>query len=136
MTGASSCLGTSFRAVLGAGAGSQLTSWGQGASVSRFSAEVPGLSLSGDAATGALGMDYERGPLLTGFALTHSVGDGRGARRAVALRDGEHGDDDAALCALRAHRAGVEWAMAGTGSGSLTLDLDGAVSQHYDTDCR
>ena len=26
------------------------------------------------------------------------------------------------------------WAMAGTGSGSLTLDLDGGVSQHYDTD--
>ena len=57
------------RAVLGGGAGSQLTSWGEGASVSHFSDAVPGLSLSGDSATGSMGMDYERGRLLTGFAL-------------------------------------------------------------------
>ena len=45
MTGRELLLGTSFRAVLGQGAGSQWTSWGQGASVSQFSAAVPGLSL-------------------------------------------------------------------------------------------
>ena len=33
----------------------------------------PGVRISG---TGALGMDYERGALLTGFALTHSLGEG------------------------------------------------------------
>ena len=26
------------------------------------------------------------------------------------------------------------WGLAGTGCGRLTLDLDGAVPQHYDTD--
>ena len=80
-------LGTSFRAVLGQGAGSQLTSWGQGASVSHFSGAVPGLSLSGESATGALGMDYERGALLAGFAMTHSLGAGtaHGAGQTYAM---------------------------------------------------
>ena len=76
LTGRDLLYGTSFRAVLGSGAGSRFTSWGQGASVSRFSAGAPGLSLSGDSATGSMGMDYERGRLLTGLAMTHSVGEG------------------------------------------------------------
>ena len=79
-------MGTSFRAVLGQGAGAQLTSWGQGASVSRFSSAVPGLALSGETATGALGMDYEHGRLLAGFAMTHSLGEGRDLEQANRWR--------------------------------------------------
>ena len=80
-------MGTSFRAVLGSGAGSQWTGWGQGASVSTFSSATPTLSLSGETATGSMGMDFERGPLLTGFAMTHSLGEGtaQGAGRSYAL---------------------------------------------------
>ena len=115
MSGRELLLGTSFRAVLGQGAGSQFTSWGQGASVSQFSSAGSALSLSGEAATGAMGMDYERGRLLTGFALTHSVGEGtaQGAGRSYAM--GERGDDDAALCAVRALGAGVGLGSRGDG---------------------
>ena len=66
----------------------QWTSWGQGASVSQFSAAVPGLGMSGTSATGSMGMDYEHGRLLMGFAMTHSLGEirsrgGRPVRRSI-----------------------------------------------------
>ena len=79
-------MGTSFRAVLGQGTGSQFTSWGQGASVSQFSGSVPGLSperRDGDRVDGH--GDWERGRLLTGFAMDpqsrrgHRAGCGPGA---------------------------------------------------------
>ena len=127
-------LGTSFRAVLGQGAGSQLTSWGQGASVSQFSGAVPGLSLSGESATGALGMDYERGALLTGFAMTHSLGEGtaHGAGRTYAM-----GSSVTTMLPYARFALGERisaWGMAGTGAGGLTLDLDDAAAQRYRTD--
>ena len=55
--------------------------------MSQFSGATPGLSLSGETATGALGMDYEHGRLLTGFAMTHSLGQGtaHGAGRSYAM---------------------------------------------------
>ena len=69
-------MGTSFRAVLANGPGMQLTSWGQGASVSQFLAGAQGLGLTGESATGSMGFDYERGRLLAGFAMTHTLGEG------------------------------------------------------------
>ena len=45
MSGRELLTGTSFRAVLDQGTGAQLTSWGQGASVSHFSGAVSGVSL-------------------------------------------------------------------------------------------
>ena len=127
-------LGTSFRAVLPAGAGSQFTSWGQGASVSRFSAAVPGLGLTGEAATGSLGFDYERGRLLTGFAMTHSVGDGEARDAGWRYRLGSTATTVLPFARLALTDRVSAWAMAGTGTGQLTLDLDGPVSQHYRTD--
>ena len=134
VTGRELLLGTSFRAVLGQGAGSQWTSWGQGASVSQFSAAVPGLGLSGEAATGSMGMDYESGRLLMGFAMTHSVGDGtaQDARWRYALGSTATMAMPYARLAL-SDRVSV-WGLAGTGSGTLSLDLDGAVPQSYRTD--
>ena len=127
-------LGTSFRAVLGSGAGAQLTSWGQGASVSHFSGAVPGLSLSGESATGALGMDYERGSLLAGFAMTHSLGEGtaHGAGQTWAMGSSVTTMLPYARFALSERISA--WGLAGTGSGGLTLDLDDAAAQRYRTD--
>ena len=127
-------MGTSFRAVLGQGTGSQLTSWGQGATVSHFSGAAPGLSLSGEAATGALGMDYERGRLLTGFALTHSLGAGtaHGAGETYALGSTVTTMLPYARFALTERVSA--WTLAGTGSGGLTLDVDDHAGQRYRTD--
>ena len=134
MSGRELLLGTSFRAVLGRGAGVQWTGWGQGAAVSQFSSAGPGLSLSGEAATGSLGMDYERGRLLAGFAMTHSLGEGtaQGAGRSYALGSAVTTLLPYARLAL-SERVSA-WGLAGTGSGRLTLDLDGGASERYGTD--
>ncbi len=127
-------MGTSFRAVLGQGAGSQFTSWGQGASVSQFSSSGTGLSLSGEAATGAMGMDYERGRLLTGFAMTHSAGEGtaQGAGRVYAM--GSSVTTMLPYARLTLSERLSAWGLAGTGSGSLSLELDGGAAERYGTD--
>ena len=128
-------MGTSFRAVLGNGAGSQWTGWGQGASVSRFSGGSPGLSLSGETATGSMGMDYARGRLLAGFALTHSLG--AGTAHGLAGRTYAMGSTVTAM--LPYARVALSerisaWGMAGTGTGRLTLDLDGSAAERYGAD--
>ena len=134
MTGRELLLGTSFRAVLGQGAGSQWTSWGQGASVSQFSAAVPGLSLSGESATGSMGMDYERGRLLAGFAMTHSVGEGTASDAGWRYALGSTATMMAPYARLALSDRVSVWGLAGTGSGRLSLDLDGDVAQRYRTD--
>ena len=127
-------MGTSFRAVLGQGAGAQLTSWGQGATVSHFSGAASGVSLSGEAATGTLGMDYERGRLLAGFALTHSLGAGtaHGAGETYALGSSVTTVLPYARFALTPRISA--WTLAGTGAGGLTLDVDDAAGQRHRTD--
>ena len=134
MSGRELLMGTSFRAVLDQGTGSQLTSWGQGASVSHFSGAAPGLSLSGEAATGTLGMDYERGRLLTGFALTHSLGAGtaHGAGEKYAL--GSTVTTMLPYVRFALTERVSAWTLAGTGSGGLTLDVDDHAGQRYRTD--
>ena len=134
MTGRELLLGTSFRAVLGQGAGSQWTSWGQGASVSQFSASVPGLSLSGESATGSMGMDYERGRLLAGFAMTHSVGEGTASDAEWRYALGSTATMMVPYGRFALTERLSAWTLAGTGSGTLTLDLDGSVAQRYRTD--
>ncbi|MDE0408896.1 MAG: fibronectin type III domain-containing protein [Alphaproteobacteria bacterium] len=127
-------MGTSFRAVLGGGTGAQWTSWGQGASVSQFASATPTLSLSGETATGSLGMDYERGRLLTGFAMTHSLGEGtaQGAGRSYVMGSSVTTALPYARLALSDRLSA--WGLAGTGSGRLTLDLDGATPERYGAD--
>ena len=127
-------MGTSFRAVLGQGAGSQFTSWGQGASVSRFSGSVPELSLSGETATGSMGMDYERGRFLAGFAMTHSIGEGtaHGADRSYAM--GSSVTTVLPFARLAISDRVSAWGLAGSGTGRLTLELDGGAPERYGTD--
>ncbi|MCY4408274.1 MAG: hypothetical protein OXC15_18040, partial [Rhodospirillaceae bacterium] len=124
----------SFRAVLGSGAGSQWTSWGQGASVSQFSAAVPGLGLTGEAATGSLGMDYEHGRLLTGFAMTHSLGEGTAQDAGWRYSLGSTATMMLPYLRYALTDRVSAWGMAGTGSGRMTLDLDCDVSQNYRTE--
>ena len=126
-------MGTSFRAVLGQGTGAQLTSWGQGASVSHFSSAARGLSLSGEAATGALGMDYERGRLLTGFALTHSLGAGTAQASGQTYAMGSTVTTVLPYARFSLTPRISAWTLAGTGSGGLTLDVDDDA-QRYRTD--
>ncbi|MYE59264.1 MAG: hypothetical protein F4X35_06765, partial [Alphaproteobacteria bacterium] len=127
-------MGTSFRAVLGSGAGSQLTGWGQGASVSQFASATPTLSLSGETATGSLGMDYERGRLLTGFAMTHSLGEGiaHGAGRSYLMGSSVTTMLPYLRYALSDRLSA--WGLMGSGNGRLTLDLDGGAPGRYGAD--
>ena len=127
-------LGSSFRAVLGGGAGAQWTGWGQGASVSAFSSATPSLSLSGETATGSMGMDYERGPLLAGFAMTHSLGEGtaQGSGRSYLMGSAVTTMLPYARYALTERVSA--WGLAGTGSGRLTLDLDGGAPERHGAD--
>ena len=126
--------GTSFRAVFGQGAGSQFTSWGQGASVSQFSGSTPGLSLSGETATGSMGMDYERGRLLTGFAMTHSLADGTAHGAGQSYLMGSAVTTMLPYARLQLSERLSAWGLAGTGSGRLTLDLDGGAAERYRAD--
>ena len=92
-------MGTSFRAVLGEGAGPRLTSWGQGASVSHFSGAAPGALVQR-----RVGHRHARHGLGERQAADRARDDaqsrrGHRARRGPELRDGKHGDDGAALCA-------------------------------------
>ena len=134
MSGRELLTGTSFRAVLGSGAGPRFTSWGQGASVSRFSASVPGLGLSGESATGSMGMDYERGRWLAGLAMTHSLGEGAARDAGWRYALGSTATMMLPYARYRVSERVSAWGLAGTGKGRLTLDLDGGVPQHYGTD--
>ena len=134
LTGRELLTGTSFRAVLGGGAGPQWTSWGQGASVSAFSSATPSLSLSGETATGSIGMDYEWGRLLTGFAMTHSLGEGtaEGAGRSYVM-----GSTVTTMLPYLRYALSERlsaWGLAGTGTGRLTLDLAGGAPERYSAD--
>ncbi|MCY3672417.1 MAG: hypothetical protein OXH14_15270, partial [Alphaproteobacteria bacterium] len=128
------------------GRGMQLTSWGRGASVSRFSAGAPGLGLTGETATGVMGMDFERGRLLTGFAMMHSVGGGAANDGEWRYAMGSRVTTMLPYARLRLSERVSAWGMAGTGSGRMTLaldsaaarnaanDMNGGVSQRYRTD--
>ena len=133
VTGRELLLGSSFRAVLGRGAGSQWTSWGQGASASRFSAAAEGLNLSSESATGSMGMDYERGRLLMGLAMTHSVGEGKASDAGWRYELGSTATMAMPYARLALSERVSVWGLAGTGSGALTIDIDGSVPQSYRT---
>ncbi len=134
VTGRELLLGTSFRMVLDRSAGAQWTGWGQGASVSRFSAAGTGLGLTGESATGSMGMDWEQGRLLLGFAMTHSVGEGAARDAGWRYALGSTATMALPYARLRLTERVSVWGLAGAGKGRLTLDIDGAVAQKYRTD--
>ena len=107
VTGRELLLGTSFRAVLASDAGKAAHELGPG----RVGVAVLGRG----AGLGAERRDGERcarhglrvGPAADRVRDDAQRGRRHGVRRRASLRDGEHGDDDAALCAVRALGAGV-----------------------------
>ena len=58
------------------------TAWGRGMRT-RFEGAEAGLSVDGSVVTGLAGVDYERGPVLAGIAVSHSLGEGTLARAAA-----------------------------------------------------
>ena len=96
--------------------------WGRG-SLSHFSGEDTGVSLSGDVLTGLIGLDYARQRWLAGVALAYHDGDGT----YTSARNGDAGDLDSTLVTVNPYlryalteRLSV-WGTAGYGAGSLSL---------------
>ena len=116
-----------------AGDGSPWTAWGRGA-VTRLAGEEPKakISLRGTVATGALGVDYDWGAVLTGLALAYSGGgaDFRTEAEHLQPRKGT-----AASWLISAHpyaRVTVTdalqiWGLLGYGLGSMSLTEDASV---------
>ena len=134
MSGRELLLGTSFRTVLAGGPGVQLTSWGQGASVSRFSGAAPGLELSAETASGAMGMDYEGERLLTGLAMMHSVSEGTAHDAGLRYAMGARVTTMLPYARYALSERVSAWGLAGTGAGRLALGLDTGASERQRTD--
>ena len=134
MSGRELLLGTSFRTVLAGGSGVQLTSWGQGASVSRFSGAAPGLELSAETASGAMGMDYEGERLLTGLAMMHSVSEGTAHDEGLRYAMGARVTTMLPYARYALSERVSAWGLAGRGAGRFALGLDTGVSERQRTD--
>ena len=112
-------LGTSFRAVLGEGAGR--SRW------SRRSGRAWSATACRRATSARRNSNCAERLPLAGFALTHSLGAGTaaGAGRSYAL--GSAVTTALPFARLRVTERLAAWGLAGTGTGALTLDLDGAA---------
>ena len=116
-------LGSSFHLVsqTDANGGAAFSAWGR-VSTGGFQSEVDDLTLDGDVTTGLLGFDAEWKRLLAGLVLAHSEGDG-----GYNLSGGERGSIESSLTGvypyarLRLNDRVLLWALAGAGSGDLTL---------------
>ena len=86
------------------------------------------------ASTTSMGMDYERGRLLAGFAMTHIIGEGTARDAGWRYAMGSMATTVLPYTRFALSERVSAWGLAGTGAGSLTLDLDGAVAQRYRTD--
>ena len=112
----------------GPGGGPAFTAWGRVAT-GGFEAEEDGVTMDGDVTTGLVGFDAEWERALAGIMLSQSTGDG-----AYRL-DPELGDDSGTVessltgvypyARVDLNRRVSAWALAGVGSGELTLHQEG-----------
>ncbi len=113
-------------------AGSQWSLWGRGA---RSSFEGGGdAAIEGDVTTAMLGVDYEKGELLAGVALSRASGDGGfqndGGSELDATLTGVH-----PYVRYEASERLSLWGILGLGQGEMTLDeTDSESGQEYETD--
>ena len=134
-------LGTSFHLSSAADArdGPDLTAWGHVAT-GRFETEEDSVTMDGDVTTGIVGLDAEWDRLIAGLMLSYSEGDG-----AYRL-DPEHGDDAGTVASTMAGvypYARMEldarvsaWALAGAGSGEITIRQEGRAEMPTDLSMR
>ena len=113
--------------------GSRWTGWGRGA-VTRLAGEEPKaeISLKGTVATGALGVDYDWGAVLTGLALAYSGGGADFQTEAEHLQP-RKGTAGSWLVSVHPYaRVTVTdalqvWGLLGYGLGSMSLTEDASV---------
>ena len=119
--------------------GPAFTTWGR-VSTGGFSAQADDVTTDGDVTTGLLGFDAEWDNLLAGVMLSQSTGEG-----AYRLDPGQGHDAGAVKSDLTGvypyARINLDarvsaWALAGAGSGSLTLKRDGRDAMKTDLSMR
>ena len=123
----------------GPGGGPAFTAWGRVAT-GGFEAEEDGVTMDGDVTTGLVGFDAEWERALAGIMLSQSTGDG-----AYRL-DPELGDDSGTVessltgvypyARVDLNRRVSAWALAGVGSGELTLHQEGGKPMPTDISMR
>ena len=112
----------------GEGGGAAYTAWGRVAT-SGFEATVDDVTMDGNVTSGLVGFDAEWERVLAGVMLSHSAGDGE--YRLSAKDGGGTGNVESSLTgvypyARLALNARVSaWALAGAGTGELTLTPEG-----------
>ena len=111
----------------GQGGGAAYTAWGRVAR-NGFEAEVDDVTMDGDVTTGLIGFDAEWERLLAGVMLSQSSGEG--SYHLGAENGGRTGTVESSLTGiypyarLELNRQVSAWALAGMGSGDLTLQHD------------
>ena len=123
-------LGSTFHLSSGAGesAGTAYTAWGRVAT-SGFETTVDDVTMDGDVTSGLVGFDAEWDRVLAGIMLSHSAGDGE--YRLSAKDGGGTGSVESSLTGVYPYaRLALNprmsaWALAGAGTGELTLTPDG-----------
>ena len=119
--------------------GPAITTWGR-VSAGGFDAEVDDVTIDGDVTTGLLGFDAEWDDLLAGMMLSQS--EGEGAYRLDPAQGSDAGTVKSDLTGVYPYarinlNARVSaWALAGAGSGSLTLKRGGRGAMKTDLSMR
>ena len=119
--------------------GPAITTWGR-VSAGGFDAEVDDVTIDGDVTTGLLGFDAEWDDLLAGMMLSQSKGEG------VYRLDPAQGHDAGTVksdltgvypyARINLNARVSAWALAGAGSGSLTLKRGGRGAMKTDLSMR
>ena len=134
-------LGSAFHLSSGGGQGEgpAYTAWGRVAR-SGFDAEVDDVTMDGDVTTGLIGFDAEWERVLAGVMLSQSSGEGS------YRLDPQKGDDAGTVksslsgvypyARLELNRQVSAWALAGAGSGELTLQQEGDKAMPTDITMR
>ena len=142
MRGRDLLLGSSFHlssSERGAEHGPAFTAWGRVAT-GGFETEEDNVSIDGDVTTATVGVDAEWDRLLAGVMLSQSEGDGS------YRLDPEHGDDSGTVessltgvypyARIDLNARVSAWALAGAGSGELTLKQKGEKAMPTDISLR
>ena len=134
-------LGSAFHLSSGSGQGEgpAYTAWGRVAR-SGFDAEVDDVTMDGDVTSGLIGFDAEWERVLAGVMLSQSGGEG--SYRLSEENGGRTGTVESALTGiypyarLELNRQVSAWALAGLGSGDLTLHQEGDKAMPTDITMR